>query len=197
MANMAVGRVTFTKAEREKLAEVLCLLNWVSVVTGGVLLSLGLFLRAEIQRWQEVMSDQGVLYVPLALMATGLAACGINFLGGKICLDCADANRFLRWKLVMVPYVTCSFCFTATILAGALLCYSVRGQLEESLWLGLRNAMRHYKDTDTPGRCYLKRTVDLLQMQLQCCGSAGYQDWFQVQWVSRRYLDLNSGAVLE
>lgn len=194
---MAVGRVTFSRAEREKLAELLCLLNWVSVATGATLLGLGIFLRAEIQRWQEVMSDQEALYVPLALMATGVAACGINFLGAQICLDCADPNRFLRWKLVLLPYVAVTFCFTTTVLAGALLCYGVRGQLDESLRLGLRHAMRHYKDTDTPGRCYLKRTVDLLQMQLQCCGNAGHRDWFQVQWVSRRYLDLTSPAVRE
>ncbi|XP_053193367.1 photoreceptor outer segment membrane glycoprotein 2-like [Scomber japonicus] len=194
---MAVGKVTFTKREREKLAEVLCLLNWVSVVTGSILLCLGLFLRVELQKWQEVMSEQGVLYVPHMLIATGLAACCINFLGGKICLDCADCNKFLRWKLVMMPYVVCTFCFTSCVLAGALMCYSVHSQLEESLFLGLRSAMRYYKDTDTPGRCYLKTTLDLLQIQFQCCGNSGFRDWFQVQWISNRYLDMSSSTVLD
>uniref|UniRef100_A0A3Q3KMV4 Photoreceptor outer segment membrane glycoprotein 2-like n=1 Tax=Mastacembelus armatus TaxID=205130 RepID=A0A3Q3KMV4_9TELE len=187
---MAVGKVTFTKAEREKLAEVLWLLNWISVVTGAILFGLGLFLKIEIQKWQEVMSDQGILYVPHMLITTGLVACGINFLGGKICLDCTDTNKFLRWKLVMMPYVICTFFFTSCVLVGALMCYSIRSQLEESLFLGLRNAMRYYKDTDTPGRCYLKRTVDLLQIQFNCCGNSGYRDWFQVQWISNRYLDM-------
>lgn len=194
---MAVGKVTFTKAEREKLAELLCLLNWISVLTGAVLLCLGVFLRIEIQKWQEVMSEQGILYVPNTLITTGLAACCINFLGGKICLDCADANKFLRWKLVMAPYILCTFFFTCCVLLGALLCYGVRTQLEESLHLGLRNAMRFYQDTDTPGRCYLKRTLDLLQIQFHCCGNTGHRDWFHVQWISRRYLDLSDSAVVE
>lgn len=194
---MAVGRVTFTKAEREKLAEVLCLLNWVSVVTGAILFSLGVFLKVEIQKWQEVMSDQGILYVPHMLIATGLAACCINFLGGKICLDCADTNKFLRWKLVMIPYIACTFFFTSCVLAGSLMCYSARGQLQESFFQGLRHAMRHYKDTDTPGRCYLKSTLDLLQIQFQCCGNTGHRDWFQVQWISNRYLDMRSSTVVE
>ncbi|XP_069371059.1 photoreceptor outer segment membrane glycoprotein 2-like [Paralichthys olivaceus] len=192
---MAVGKVTFTKVEREKLAEVLWLLNWISVVTGVILFGLGLFLKIEIQKWQEVMSEHGILYVPHMLITTGLAAGCINFLGGKICLDCADTNKFLRWKLVMMPYVICTFFFTSCILVGALMCYSIRGQLEESLFLGLRNAMQYYKDTDTPGRCYLKRTLDLLQMQFHCCGNNGYRDWFQVQWISNRYLDMSSRAV--
>ncbi|XP_047429893.1 photoreceptor outer segment membrane glycoprotein 2-like [Mugil cephalus] len=194
---MAVGKVTFTKAEREKLAHVLWLLNWISVVTGATLFSLGVFLKVEIQKWQDVMSEQGILYVPHMLMATGMAACSINFLGGKICLDCADTNKFLRWKLVMMPYVICTFFFTSCVLAGALTCYSVRSQLQESLVLGLRHAMRYYKDTDTPGRCYLKTTLDLLQIQFQCCGNTGYRDWFQIQWISNRYLDMTSSDVVD
>nr|XP_020480323.1 photoreceptor outer segment membrane glycoprotein 2-like [Monopterus albus] len=194
---MAVGKVTFTKAEREKLAEVLWLLNWISVVAGMILFGLGLFLKIEIQKWQEVMSDQEILYAPHILITMGLAACGINFLGGKICLDCADTNKFLHWKLVMMPYIICTFFFTSCVLAGALMCYSIRSQLEESLFLGLRNAMRYYKDTDTPGRCYLKRTLDLLQIQFHCCGNTGYRDWFQVQWISDRYLDMTSSAVVD
>ncbi|KAG7508264.1 photoreceptor outer segment membrane glycoprotein 2-like [Solea senegalensis] len=194
---MAVGQVAFTKADREKLAELLWLLNWISVLTGAMLFALGVFLKIEIQKWQEVMSDQEILRVPHMLMTTGVAACGINFLGGKICLDCADTKKFLRWKLVMIPYVVCTFFFTFCILVGALMCYSVSTQLEESLFLGLRNAMRFYKDTDTPGRCFLKTSLDLLQIHFHCCGNSGHQDWFKVQWVSNRYLDLSSSAVLD
>lgn len=189
--------MTFTKVEREKLAEVLWLLNMISVLTGAILLGLGVFLKVEIQKWQEVMSDLGILYVPHTLITTGLAACCINFLGGKICLDCTDANKFLRWKLVMMPYIVCTLFFTSCVLVGALMCYSIRSQLQESLLLGLRNAMHHYKDTDTPGRCYLKRALDILQMQFECCGNTGYQDWLQVQWISKRYLDMSSSTVVE
>jgi len=152
----------------------------------------------EIQKRREVMSDQDVLYVPHVLIATGLAACCINFLGGKICHDCADGAKFARWKPVMLPYIVCTFCFTFCVLAGALLCYGLRGRPETSLRLGLRGVMRYYTDTDTdtPGRCYLKRALDLLQIQFQCCRNAGYRDWFAVQWVSSRYLDMTSPGVL-
>ncbi|XP_028996486.1 photoreceptor outer segment membrane glycoprotein 2-like [Betta splendens] len=194
---MAVGKVTFTKAEREKLAELLCLLNWISVAAGAVLFGLGVFLKIEIQKWQEVMSDHGIVCVSYTLLATGLAACCINFLGGKICLDCADTNKFLRWKLVMMPYIICTFFFTCCVFLGALMCYSVHRQLEESLLQGLLQAMRYYKDTNIPGRCYLKKTVDLLQIQFQCCGNSGYRDWFQVQWISSRYLDMTNSAVMD
>ncbi|KAF3850360.1 hypothetical protein F7725_020079 [Dissostichus mawsoni] len=190
---MAVGRRTFTKAERQKLAEVLWLLNWVSVLTGALLFGLGLFLRVEIQKWQEVMSGPGILYVPHVLISTGWRPVASTSWGEDL-PGLRRPNRFLRWKLVLMPYVVCSLCFTACVLGGALLCYGVQSQLEDSLLLGLQNAMRFYKDTDTPGRCYLKKTVDLLQIQFQCCGNAGYRDWFQVQWISNRYLDMTSSS---
>ncbi|XP_017548091.1 peripherin 2-like b [Pygocentrus nattereri] len=192
---MAVLKVTFTKTNRDKLAQVLWVLNWVSVITGIILFSLGLFLKVEIQKRRELMSDE-IHSVPNMLIAVGLVACGINFLGGKICYECVDMVKFLRWKLLLLPYIICTFFFTFCILVGALMCYTMRNNLEESLFLGLRDAMRYYKDTDTPGRCYIKRTVDLLQIQFQCCGNDGYRDWFQIQWISQRYLDVSSNEVV-
>ncbi|XP_021467142.1 photoreceptor outer segment membrane glycoprotein 2-like [Oncorhynchus mykiss] len=193
---MAVLKVTFTKTTRGKLALVLWVLNWISVLTGIILFSLGLFLKVEIQKRKELMSAD-VHSVPNMLIATGLVACVINFLGGKICYDCVDTTKFLRWKLLMLPYIVCTFLFTFCILVGALMCYSMRNELEESLFLGLRNAMLYYKDTGTPGRCYLKRTVDLLQIQFQCCGNAGFRDWFHVQWINNRWLDMTNSEVTD
>ncbi|KAF3844843.1 hypothetical protein F7725_008006 [Dissostichus mawsoni] len=89
----------------------------------------------------------------------------------------------------------CTFFFTFCVLVGALMCYSMHGELEESLNLGLTEAIRFYKDTDTPGRCFLKRTVDLLQIEFKCCGNNGYKDWFQIQWISNRYLDMSKKDV--
>ncbi|XP_026142602.1 photoreceptor outer segment membrane glycoprotein 2-like [Carassius auratus] len=194
---MAVLPIKFTKTKRDKLAQVLWVLNWISVVTGIILFSLGIFLKVEINKRQDLMAESQLQSVPNMLIAVGLIACLINFLGGKICYDCVDTNKFLRWKLVMLPYIICTFFFTLSVLVGALMCYSMHGQLEEALTLGLRDAMRHYKDTDTPGRCFLKRTVDLLQIQFQCCGNEGYRDWFQIQWVSNRYLDMSQREVVD
>ncbi|KAM6954080.1 peripherin 2-like b [Aplochiton taeniatus] len=194
---MAVLKVTFTKAERDKLAHVLWVLNWISVVSGVILFGLGVFLKVEIQKRQELMSNHEIDYVPHMLLTTGIVACCINFLGGKICYDCVDTTKFLRWKLVMLPYIVCTFFFTFCILVGALMCYTMHNKLDELLYIGLRNAMRYYKDTDTPGRCYLKGTVDMLQIHFQCCGNAGYRDWFHIQWISNRYLNMSSSEVMD
>ncbi|KAM9290319.1 photoreceptor outer segment membrane glycoprotein 2 [Cariama cristata] len=194
---MAVLKVKFTKTKRDKLAQILWILNWVSVLSGIILFSLGLFLKIEIKKRNEVMAKGDVNSVPNMLISVGVIACIINFLGGKICYDCSDANKFSRWKLVMLPYIVCTFCFTFCILVGALMCYTMRNELEESLYLGLRDAIKFYKDTDIPGRCFLKKTVDMLQIRFQCCGNNGFRDWFEIQWVSVRYLNMASKEVLD
>lgn len=37
--------------------------------------------------------------------------------------------------------------------------------------------------------------MDKLQMDFQCCGNNHYKDWFEVQWISNRYLDFSSKEV--
>ncbi|XP_060720925.1 LOW QUALITY PROTEIN: peripherin 2-like b [Tachysurus vachellii] len=193
---MVVFKVTFTKTSRDKLAQALWVLNWVSVITGLVLFSLGIFLKVEIQKRRELMTDE-IHSVPNMLIAVGFATCGINYLGGKICYDCVDADKFLYWKLLMLPYIICTFFFTFCILVGALMCYSMRRDLEAALFSGLRDAMRYYKDTDVPRRCYIKQSLDLLQIHFQCCGNDGFRDWFHIQWVSKQYLDITSTEVMD
>uniref|UniRef100_A0A452I7G6 Peripherin 2 n=1 Tax=Gopherus agassizii TaxID=38772 RepID=A0A452I7G6_9SAUR len=189
---MAVFKVKFTKTKRHKLAQILWILNWISVATGVILFSLGLFLKIEIKKRSEVMAKGEINSVPNMLISVGVIACIINFLGGKICYDCSDTTKFSRWRLVMLPYIVCTFCFTFCILVGALTCYTMRNELEESLYLGLRDAIKFYKDTDIPGRCFLKKTIDLLQIGFQCCGNNGFRDWFEIQWISVRYLNMAS-----
>ncbi|XP_072896579.1 photoreceptor outer segment membrane glycoprotein 2 [Hemitrygon akajei] len=191
---MAVLGVRFTRRQRDKLAQTLRMLNWVLVLMGMVLISLGIYLTLEMRKRSEVMVISGAISLPNMLVAVGAIACGINLLGSKICHDCWD-NKFSHWRLLMLPYITCTTFLTFFILVGALMCYSMRSTLEESLFLGLQHAMRFYRDTDTPGHCFLKKTMDELHMEFRCCGNNGFRDWFAIQWISSRYLDMNSKEV--
>ncbi|XP_036590191.1 photoreceptor outer segment membrane glycoprotein 2-like [Trichosurus vulpecula] len=194
---MAVLKVTFTKYKRNKLAQILWLLNWLSVMTGVILFSLGLLLKVEIKKRIEVLAKGEISSASNMLMSVGLIACVINFLGGKICYDCSDVHRYRRWRLVLLPYIAFAFCFTFCLLVSAFMCYTTRKELEESLYLGLREAVRFYKDTDIPGRCFLKKAIDVLQIQFQCCGNSSFRDWFEIQWISARYLNMASREVVD
>ncbi|XP_003339499.2 photoreceptor outer segment membrane glycoprotein 2-like [Monodelphis domestica] len=194
---MALLKVTFTKYKRNKLAQILWILNWLSVMTGIILFSLGLFLKIEIKKRIEVIVKGEISSTSNMLISVGLIACVINFLGGKICYDCSDVHRYRRWQLVLLPYIVFAFCFTFCLLVGAFMCYTTRKELEESLYLGLREAIKFYKDTDIPGRCFLKKTIDMLQIRFQCCGNNSFRDWFEIQWISARYLNMASREVVD
>lgn len=145
----------------------------------------------------QVMDNTDVHIVPNTLMIVGLASLGINYFASKICQDALDAGRFPRWKNFLKPYFAISCFFTVLMLLAVIMSFATKGSLESSLKAGLRNGIRFYKDTDTPGRCFQKQNIDRLQMEFRCCGNNDFRDWFEVQWISNRYLDFGSKEVKE
>uniref|UniRef100_UPI00358E5113 peripherin-2 n=1 Tax=Myxine glutinosa TaxID=7769 RepID=UPI00358E5113 len=193
---MAVLRVRFTKQGRDKLSQALWVLNSVSVVGGIIIFCLGIILKIELKKRGDLMDPRTAGHsAPNLLIFVGLLACALNILGGKICYDCAEADKFVRWKVYLLPYIIGTFFFTFIIFVGAVVCYAMRDTLEEAIQKGLRSSLKFYKHTDMPGRCFLKETIDWLQIDFHCCGSNGFRDWFEIQWISQRYLDPNSKEV--
>uniref|UniRef100_A0A4W4E3Q6 Retinal outer segment membrane protein 1a n=1 Tax=Electrophorus electricus TaxID=8005 RepID=A0A4W4E3Q6_ELEEL len=192
---MVWAKMKFPFEKRVKLAQGLWLLSWLAIVGGALNFCFGCFLKTEIRRRTEVMDNSNIHIVPNTLIVSGLAAIGINYFAGQICQDALDVGRFPRWKTFLKPYCCCAIIFTSLTLIGVILSFTMRSSLEGSLQVGLRNALRFYKDTDTPGRCFQKQTIDHLQMEFRCCGNNDYRDWFEVQWISNRYLDFSSKEV--
>ncbi|XP_043931353.1 rod outer segment membrane protein 1 [Protopterus annectens] len=192
---MALFILKFTFQKRVKLAQLLWLLSWLAVVAGILTLGMGVYLKMELRKRSEVMDNTEIHAVPNTLIVVGLVSIFINFFAGRICQDSLDISRFPKWKTFMGPYLTGSFLFSFVMLVAVIMSYAMKGNLETSLKIGLKNGIRFYKDTDTPGRCYQKKTIDLLQMEFHCCGNNNYKDWFEVQWVSNRYLDFTSKEV--
>ncbi|XP_059810884.1 peripherin-2-like [Hypanus sabinus] len=192
---MALLGVKFTLQKRVQLAQTLWALSWFCFLAGVSTFGLGVYLKCELRRYSEVMDNADVHLVPDALIVAGALSALSNLAGVKLCRDCLDPERLPRWQSLAGPYLFLSSLLACLLLASSLLSYLMRGSLDASLRAGLRDSIRFYKDTDTPGRCFRKRTVDLLQMEFQCCGNSGYRDWFEVQWVSNRYLDFNSKEV--
>ncbi|XP_064182211.1 rod outer segment membrane protein 1b [Anguilla rostrata] len=192
---MALLKVKFPFQKRVRMAQALWLLSWLAVLGGTFTFSLGIFLKTELHKRAEVMDNTEIHAVPNTLMLAGLASLGINFFAGKICQDSLDVARFPRWKSFMQPFFVLSVFFTLLLLVAVIMSYAMKGNLEESLKVGLKNGIRFYKDTDTPGRCSQKETIDRLQMDFRCCGNTNYRDWFEIQWISNRYLDFTSKEV--
>uniref|UniRef100_A0A3Q3SXA3 Retinal outer segment membrane protein 1b n=1 Tax=Mastacembelus armatus TaxID=205130 RepID=A0A3Q3SXA3_9TELE len=180
---MVLLKMRFTQQRRVRLAQGLWLLSWLAVMCGAFIFCLGVYLKTELLRRAEVMDNSEIHVVPNILMMVGLASIGTNWVASRVCQDSLDASRFPRWKLLLLAW----------FVVAALLClnpFSKTKHLLLSLSLfcphcqvGLRNGIRFYKDTDVPGRCFQKETIDRLQMEFRCCGNNNFRDWFEVQWV--------------
>lgn len=194
---MALMKVKFDLKKRVKLAQMLWLLYWISVMAGVLIFSLGLFFKIELRKRSELMDNNESHFVPNLLIGVGLLACGLNAFGGKICYDSLDSTKFAKWKTILKPFLICCLFFNVLLVLSAVMCFAMRIPLQFTLAEGLKNGMKYYKDTDTPGRCYMKRTLDLMQMEFRCCGNNNYKDWFEIQWVSNRYLDFSAKEVKE
>lgn len=194
---MAVMKVKFNQRKRVKLAQGLWLMSWFSAFAGIVVFSMGLFLTIELRKHSEVMDNSESHFVPNSLIFMGLLACTFNGLAGKICYDSLTPAKFAKWKSLLKLYLALCFFLNVFIFFIALACFLVRGSLESTLAHGLKNGMKFYRDTDTPGRCFMKKTIDMLQIEFRCCGNNGFRDWFEIQWISNRYLDFSSKEVKE
>ncbi|KAM4043230.1 peripherin-2 [Anomaloglossus baeobatrachus] len=192
---MAMMKMKFNLRKRVKLAQGIWLLNWCSVLAGIALFAMGLFLKIELRKRSEVMDNAESHFVPNSLIVMGALVCSLNAFAGKICYDSLDPAKFAKWRPMLKPYLFVCMIFNIFIFFIAVLCLVTRGSLESTLAHGLKSGMRYYKDTDTPGRCFMKKTIDLLQIEFKCCGNNGFRDWFELQWVSNRYLDFSSKEV--
>ncbi|KAI7801747.1 rod outer segment membrane protein 1 [Triplophysa rosa] len=195
LSSMGLLKLKFPFQKRVCLAQGLWLLSWVAVFSGAITFAMGVFLKTELHRRSEVMHNMDIHIVPNLLMAVGLASVGINICAGKVCQDSMDPSRFPRWKTFLPPFFCMSVFLASLLLVAMILSYVLQPSLEESLKIGLKNGIRFYKDTDTPGRCFQKETIDRLQTEFQCCGNTNFRDWFEVQWISNRYLDFTSKEV--
>ncbi|XP_003789243.1 peripherin-2 [Otolemur garnettii] len=192
---MALMKVKFDQKKRVKMAQGLWLMNWVSVLAGIIIFSLGLFLKIELRKRSDVMNNSESHFVPNSLIGMGVLSCVFNSLAGKICYDSLDPAKYTKWKPWLKPYLVICVLFNVILFLVALCCFLMRGSLESTLAHGLKNGMKYYRDTDTPGRCFMKKTIDLLQIEFKCCGNNGFRDWFEIQWISNRYLDFSSKEV--
>ncbi|TDH01689.1 hypothetical protein EPR50_G00183000 [Perca flavescens] len=189
--------VKFNLQKRVKLAQGLWMIYWLSVIVGILIFSLGIFFKIELRKRSEMMDNNESHLVPNLLILVGLLACGLNAFGGKVCHDSLDPVKFAKWKPMLRSYLLLCCGFNGLLLLTALLCFLMQFAVYLTLAEGLKNSIKFYKDTDTPGRCFMKRTLDMTQIEFRCCGNNNFRDWFEVQWISNRYLDMSNDLVKE
>ncbi|KAK1791498.1 hypothetical protein P4O66_013496, partial [Electrophorus voltai] len=110
-------------------------------------------------------------FVPNFLILVGLATCGINAFGGRVCHDSLDWARSTRWKPVVKNYLCGCIAFCTILVIVALMCFLVQVSLHFALAEGLKNGMKYDKDRGMPGWCFMKRALDMTQIEFHGYGN--------------------------
>ncbi|XP_071963896.1 photoreceptor outer segment membrane glycoprotein 2-like [Antedon mediterranea] len=206
---MAFAAIYFSVDRRQKLATILQFVSWACVICGIVLVSLGTFISLHVQAKVSLIIRLGLFnhilllpqqinlmegydssMLPKVLIIVGSLVVLLDLVCGKICQDISDHRRLHRYEMLLFPLVIILFVLDVCLLTAGCMCFSHRAKLSHSINDGLWNGMIKYKDNIT-----FKYEIDGLQMEFECCGNNGYEDWFNMQWISTQFLDIDDKEI--
>ena len=184
---MAILAKTFTAAQRRKLGNVLFIIHLICAACGLAFVGLGIYIKIRLSAWLTLIDGYNDNLLPLMMVIVGALLVVVDISGGKLVLS-VEGNSRLRYLLI--PYLCIVFILSLCILTAGSICFVHQKHLSKAFHRGLTNAMQRYKDNST-----YKTKIDNVQIKFECCGNLGYEDWFDVQWINNKFIDLDDPEV--
>ena len=172
---------------------------------------MSLFIRARIQSKLHLLDNYSGDAFVYFLMVTGVIIAIVHAVGVKIYLDLGFYESRYRWESLTRLFGLLIVVISVIALAAVIVVFThqitmkkyfqVRQNLSLSNYRsfficgnyfqsGLKSAMDRYMRS-----LEMKKTIDEMQLEMQCCGSKGPGDWFNITWIDNAYLDLKSPEV--
>ncbi|CAL4062772.1 unnamed protein product [Meganyctiphanes norvegica] len=145
----------------------LFLLNFVVFLLGVAVVVVASLVISKGDAWSELLQD-GNMNLPIVVLAFGAAVLLIGFLG------CCGALRQNACMLNMYAVIVLVLVIAQIVLGALILAY--KDTAEDVLKKGMTEAFNKYNNGDEE----LKKTIDLAQHDLECCGVDGFKDWQRV-----------------
>jgi hypothetical protein len=179
---MGVPEITFTEDKRCLLSKIASGISLCTIPFNLFMLVIAIYIEVAVQDKIGLIegSRDRLPGFMIILSIFGLLA---NIFGARVCWVLHDAERRNEWKKYVMAFVITSFILFVCVFVSSVLCFTSIASLRILFNKGIVTSMKKYS-TDMPK----KQTIDLLQIQYECCGSGGYTDWFQVEVVSKRYI---------
>ncbi|XP_070577557.1 photoreceptor outer segment membrane glycoprotein 2-like [Ptychodera flava] len=184
--------IEISEVNRGKLGTVLWIFNWISAGCGVFIAAMGIYFKISVESKMALIEHYNSNVLPLMLAIVGCLSVVLFLAGGKICHSSGQTHSRDKFKGFLQPYICVTLVLAILILAGGSMCFDHRRHLHHSFHRGIRSAMERYKDNTT-----FKTEIDELQMDFRCCGNNDYRDWFDIQWISNAYLNLQNQDVKE
>ena len=184
---MAVCGFSITEPCRIRLSHLLAFLNFLLVLFGFSFIGVGTFVTLYLQAEMDLLKESTGETISYLFISTGLLQIVIFGFGTFLCVQITDMESRKRYEGCLFVYFLFQAILVWVVLACACMCLSQRFILHFAYRLGFLNAMVAYKDDPVA-----KVAVDRIQMDLRCCGSSGYKDWFKVGWIDTKYTNVSA-----
>jgi len=152
----------------------LFLFNFVFVVGGIALVSLGALTYTRFSEYEDLTADIGIPGFkgpPIAMMVGGAIVFFIAFMG------CCGAIR--ESPLMMSTYATILTILLILEVGAVIAAALYKDDVEQALQQGFTESMKHYGD-ETELAKEQTATWDSMQERIKCCGTMGFADWHNV-----------------
>lgn len=168
--------------------------SFLSINIAIIFMCLSWYIRSSVEKHITFLQD---FYNPLAVPAmvglSGLVMLVASILGVKVGIGgriTPDETGIKREANFMFYYAVLAAVTFGAVLMVALTCFIEISVLSSALGDGLLAGMKKYKE-----EAEFKPEIDYLQMNYKCCGSDSYKDWYDVTWVSSKYLDKGNSFI--
>ncbi|KAB0799666.1 hypothetical protein PPYR_07546 [Photinus pyralis] len=188
---MAIGVVKLSQRERY-----ICALAFVALTSLQTLLGLiatwwssYICVRISPTLYSEKI-EVNFVFAIIAIFGTHIIFHGL--FGLKICYKCykQSLKKSTRRFVFLWSLVGCNVLVNVLIVAsmGRRISRHIIHVVTRALEYGM---MQYLKDS------FWKRTIDELQVKMQCCGVYDYKDWYQLSWIEEQQIHLEHQLVKE
>lgn len=168
--------------------------SFLSINIAIIFMCLAWYIRNSVEKHITFLQDYyNPQAVPAMVGLSGFVMLVASILGVKVGVEgriTSEETDIKREANFMFYYAVLAAVTFGAVLIAALTSFIEIIILTSALGDGLLAGMKKYKEEPE-----FKSEIDYLQMNYKCCGSDSYKDWYDVTWVSSKYLDTGNSFI--
>lgn len=179
---MFLGVINLSELSRLRICQTLCALYFVKLCVSLTILAFGAHLKVSVSKLKGIYSGYDDDTLPYMLIGVGLISLLTNVLTALACFASQQYENRKKCSIALRILSMFNFGLGLTLLATAIMSFVHTRHLHEAFDRGLRQSMAEYAYSPK-----IKEQLDSLQMEYQCCGNKGHEDWFNVGWILDKF----------
>jgi hypothetical protein len=157
---------------------------------GFAILAMGIFIHSRIQSKLQLLENYNGWGFVYFLLVCGSLVVIVHGISMKVFLDLGFYESRFRWENQTRLLGLINAVVTLVVFSCIIVVFNHQVTMRRYFETGLKTAMDRYGKSSV-----IKKSVDEMQLEFQCCGSKEAQDWFLVAWIDNAFLDLTASEI--